>query len=158
MKKLFSISVLMLVFSACNKHIKDDYPIETGCEKYAGYYDMYDPINDVHYQMIISCESSTTLYSTFDSVHYENFANLFFFGHGVPSNGLGGTIIHPLTDKHGNRSNFSNVYYPDTLNRINVLIKDSIYLRLNIDNTAFWQEDSVPYQSITTVHPGLRIH
>src|SRR5690606_17383960 len=144
---------------SCNKNIVDDYPPEGGCERYAGLWDMYDPDNDIHYNMTILCESGKTLYSTFDSVHYTNFANLFVLGHGVGIDGtFSGTIIQLATDKNGYRWSFSNNYYPDTLNRINVLLGDSIYLYFHIVNTSYWMDDSVPFQDITTVHSGVKVH
>lgn len=150
----------MFLLHSCNKNIVDDYPEESNCDRFAGKYLMYDPENDTNYELIIDCVPYESQYTySEDSVFYDNFANLFSFGHRVDSEGhLDGTIIIPLTDKFGRRWNFSNNYGFDYENRINVLVGDSIYLYLNIDNTAYWQEDGVPYQSITSVHSGVKTH
>ena len=160
MKGLLYFSCLMVVLLSCGKNNKNEYPEELNCEKYVGLYQMYDPENEVWYEMVIGdCYSGVLFGSTvWYSVPLINFGNRFSFSVGVGSQFLSSTIINPLLDKDGNRWNFGNVYYPDTLNRINVLVRDSIYLFFQIDNTAYWQEDSIPYQSITSVHSGVKIH
>ncbi|MFT4600058.1 MAG: hypothetical protein ACI857_000226 [Arenicella sp.] len=158
LKKWFCISILVLSCS-CNKYIKDDYPDETYCEKYAGLYDMYDPEEDIHYDMNISCSHGVIFGSTqWDSIHFENFANKFEISYGIGSNSFTGTLVNPLLDDEGHSWNFGNIYFPDTLNRINVYLNDSIYLYYQIDNTAYWPTEGVPYQNVTTVHSGRKIH
>ena len=157
---LFS-SLIAFVVVACNKHITENYPTESNCDKYAGKYLMYDPDNDTSYEMIIDCKPYTGDINTnsLDSIFYYNFAYRFQFGHLVDSEGkLDGTIINPLVDSYGYKWNFANFYTPDYINRINVLVGDSIYLYFQIDNTAYWQQEGVPYQSITSVHKGVKIH
>ena len=121
---------------------------------------MYDPINDVHYEMIIESSHGTILGgTTWDSIYFYNFGNLFNLGNGVYSTGdIDGTNIQPLKDKNGYRWNFSNYTYPDYQNRRNVMIGDSIYLYQSYDNTAFWINDGISYMSIDTVHYGKKIH
>jgi hypothetical protein len=145
---------------SCNKHIVDDYPEESNCDKYAGKYLMYDPENDTSYEMIIECIPLNENYTqSLDTVSFFNYANRFNLAHNVDGAGdLDGTNIQPLTDKYGLRWNFSNNYFADYTNKINVLVKDSIYLWFTIDNTAYWQADGVSYQNITSVHSGVKIH
>ena len=152
--------MLMSVLHSCNKYIVDDYPEESNCDRFAGKYLMYDPVNDTNYELIIDCIPYESQYTySEDTVFYNNFANLFSFGHRVDSEKhLVGTIIQPLTDKYGKRWNFSNGLGPSLENRINVLVGDSLYVGFTMDNTAFWIDDGVPYQSITSVHSGIKIH
>ena len=160
LRRWLLINSLIFISFSCKKLIKDDYPQEAGCEQYAGLYKMYDTENQVYYNMTIECApSSGNLSDNWDSLYYSNFANLFNVENTLSSDGsINGTIIQPLVDKNGHSWTFANVYYPDTSGRINVLVGDSIYLYFSIDNTAYWQEDSVPYQSITSVHSGVKVH
>ena len=160
MKGAMYFGCLILALFSCRKNNINEYPEELNCEKYAGEYLMLDVENDTSYIMIIDCiplkEGSVDY---LDTVFYSNFANKFSFGHRIYSDGnINGTNIQPILDKSQHKWNFSNVYGADYQNKINVLIGDSIYLYFSIDNTAYWIEEGVPYQSITSVHSGVKIH
>lgn len=160
LKKLFCISFVVLGSLSCGKHIPDEYPDANSCEKYAGKYLMYDSEGDSSYEMLIECKPLEEDYTnSLDSVFFYNFANRFSYGYNADAGGdINGTIIQPLIDKSGNSWTFSSVHGSDYENKINVLIGDSIFLRFNIDNTAYWVDDGIPYQNIISVHKGVKIH
>ncbi|MBK6524920.1 MAG: hypothetical protein IPO32_03045 [Crocinitomicaceae bacterium] len=162
MKKLFWISLLLLL-GACKKKVPQvDYPEEHYCEKFAGKYDMYDPLNNVSYEMIVSCDLSD--YESDDSIQFFNYANRFDFSYklGTPTatyrNNILGTVIHPLKDHSGKSTSFSNGAM-SVSPRKNILIEDSLYLVFNIDNIAFYLGEGVPYEQCNQcLHYGVKVH
>ncbi|MFT4600056.1 MAG: hypothetical protein ACI857_000224 [Arenicella sp.] len=161
--KLFSIIIFTSALLGCNKYIKDDYPDEQACERFAGEYNMYDSINNSNYNMNVSCIYTDGIISNADTLHYKNFANLFSFSYNCyfslePDGLISGTGIQPLLDKNGNSWVFSNGTFPSIDERRNVLIGDSLHLKFHINNTAYYVDEGVPYQDIETTHRGVKIH
>lgn len=108
---LFLVSCMFLMFG-CKKYIKPEYPYENGCERFAGEYIMYDPINDEHYTMIIDCTTSSDP-DVLNTFVFTNYANQFDFvrskkNYPEAPGHIGINIIDPIIDKNGNRWVFTN--------------------------------------------------
>ncbi|MEX1002529.1 MAG: hypothetical protein WDZ35_10485 [Crocinitomicaceae bacterium] len=153
---------LIILFCGCNKYIKDDYPEEKLCERFAGKYKMYDPLSGENYWMEVSCIYVDHFVSNADSIQFVNFANKFSFTYlayfSSTNSYLDGTSIDPLTDKNGYRWNFSNSSNYSYENRHNLLIQDSIYIRLWMNNAQYYIDDSTNYQDIENIQSGIKVH
>ncbi|MBK7129245.1 MAG: hypothetical protein IPM74_07990 [Crocinitomicaceae bacterium] len=161
-KKLFWISLCFLIIS-CKKYLpKEDYPKEHYCEKFAGKYNMYDPVNDSFYDMICSCSiNENELDDTIIFINYANRYN-FEFQPGINGDehisGLAGVIIYGLKDHSGNRTVFASGGFSNTPPR-NILVGDSLYIFFSIDNLLYYVEDSVPWEACEDcLHYGVKVH
>lgn len=163
LRRLFCISCLYVFLPSCQKHIKDEYAEEMGCERFAGQYQMFDSANASYYNMIVSCIPGD-LNSSTDSLEFQNYANLFDFkmpvtyGLNDPDH-MSGTGFQPLVDKNGNSWTFSNVGYSGPNDRLNRVVGDSIYIRFTIDNSLYYSSDGVPYKNCSNFRNfGIKIH
>ena len=155
----------MCFLHSCNKYIVDEYPQECRCERFAGIYDMYDPIDDVNYEMIISCELLSRNYC-YDSISILNFANRYNVKYNLPQPGyyipeldttdyhyLGSVIFPEAIDHWGNRAILTvggGYYGIDTL--VNRLENDSINIQFSSSNLPFYIEDGVPWEVYNNVN------
>ncbi len=148
-----------MVIASCKKKIPDiDYPQEHYCEKFAGEYLMYDPLNDVHYEMIISCILDE--FEFYDTISYSNYANRFDFKENVTPNETSHCLpsyIGTLTDHNGNSTVFSMGCYPP--HPRNILRNDSLYIVFSINNLAYYIDEGVPWEICDDcLHYGVKIH
>jgi len=159
LRRLFCISLLTLVTS-CEKIVTDEFPNQKTCEKFAGNYLMYDPELDTNYSMQVSCTYHDGN-SYGDSIHFINYANRFDFGQKALNSTenldfIYGTNIFPLADKNGNNWSFSNAGFysgEDTT----WIYGDSLVLRFEISNIAFYMDEGVPYYACDPcIHYGVK--
>ena len=161
--KNWSYISLLIICVSCYKNVKENYPEEQACERFAGSYEMLDSLNNESYLLVVGCGYTEVGATNADTLCYVNFANMFSFEHKSyfslePSETINGTAINPLTDKDGNRWAFSYGAYSSVEERTNVLIGDSLHLKFHINDTAYYLADGVPYQDIETTHRGAKIH
>lgn len=161
LKKLFWISCCLALLS-CEKYAKEEYPEEHYCEKFAGKYHMYDPLNNEYYDMIISCKVDKQ--STNDTMLFFNFANRYDFIYNLAPMGVpyrfnfNNKIIYGQKDHVGN-STLLTVGPNSTSPPQNMLINDSLYIIFTINNTAYYTSDGVPYEYCNGCeHYGKKIH
>lgn len=159
---LFLISCVLLMFG-CKKNIKPEYPYENGCERFAGEYIMYDPINEISYVMTCDCIPKENQLDN-DTLIFENFANLFSFKRSgdyylnEPGR-LANFAKNPLTDRNGFTWSFSMGGVSSEGDMRNEIIGDSIYIVFGYDNSLYYLEDDTSYQNCSDcLHYGVKVH
>ena len=160
LKKLFCSSLFLILLISCQKNIKDDYPEESQCDKFAGKYEMYDPISNETYNMVICCKgtSKSILGDSLEILNYGNKFNL-NFSSGTPLDPfvLYGTIFSQAFDLDNNRWVLTTVG-GSPAPQFNRLIGDSLYINFQVSNIAYYIADGVPYEAYTTGHYGIKVH
>lgn len=152
-----------MILGTCKKKVSQiDYPKEHYCEKFAGKYDMYDPQNDEHYEMVCTCLLEEN--ENNDTIQFYNYANRFDFKYLVSYTGdskpinLPGIIISPIVDHYGSHTSLSMMvssYYPPQ----NILRNDSLYIAFTINNWAYYASDGVPWEVCEDcLHYGVKVH
>ena len=163
LRRLFCISAGTLLSWACERTVTDEFPEERRCEKFAGNYLMYDPELDTSYVLTVSCAIDPSNPAN-DSIYYTNYANRFNFGHKVdncpdsicPPNHINGTIIFGVKDHDYHTWAFSNTGYYFA-EKLNWLEQDSLFIRFEISNIAFYMDEGVPYYACDPcIHYGVK--
>ena len=171
-KRLFysSTVILLCLLLSCGKYIKDDYPDGCICERFEGLFNMYEPHEDINYDMIIDCHCDPKAIE--DTLFLFNFAGQFDISFPVSKSGLyvtqedtteynwtDGGFFFGIEDKNGHKTALSagGPWYGFDTN-VNRLIGDSIFLRYESNNVAFYINDSVPYEAFSVITKGKKIH